>query len=62
MSARFALPVKVLLIVSALALSACRNPDRFGSGGPRSRGTVGVGDVAGERGDRAPHPEAHPRR
>ena len=33
MSARFALPVKVLLIVSALALSACRNPDSFGSGG-----------------------------
>ncbi|MGV8986526.1 MAG: peptidoglycan-associated lipoprotein Pal [Cypionkella sp.] len=33
MSARFAIPIKALLIVSALALSACRNPDRFGGAG-----------------------------
>jgi peptidoglycan-associated lipoprotein len=45
MSARFALPIKVLLIVSALALSACRNPDRFGSGGDlgANGGAGGIG-------------------
>ena len=32
MTSRFSLPIKVLLIVSALALSACRNPDRFKDG------------------------------
>ncbi len=39
MSARFALPIKALLIVSALALSACRNPDRFGNGDLGANGT-----------------------
>ena len=45
MSARFALSVKVLLIVSALALSACRNPDRFGGDGDlgANGGTGGLG-------------------
>ncbi len=41
MSARFALPIKVLLIVSALALSACRNPDRFGGGDRGANGAAG---------------------
>ena len=55
MTARFALTVKVLLIVSAFALSACRNPDRFkdgelgangGAGGLGANGvtTSGLGD------------------
>ena len=41
MSARFALPIKVLLIVCALALSACRNPDRFGGGDAGANGAAG---------------------
>lgn len=41
MSARFALPVKVLLIVSALALSACRNPDRYSGGDAGANGANG---------------------
>lgn len=41
MSARFALPIKVLLIISALALSACRNPDRFGGGDVGANGAAG---------------------
>ena len=47
MSLRFVLPVKVLLIVSALALSACRNPDRFGGAGagPGTTGANGTGGV-----------------
>ena len=52
MTSRFSLPIKVLLIVSALALSACRNPDRFkdgdlaGAGGLGADGvtTAGLGD------------------
>ena len=54
MSARFAIPFKVLLIVSALALSACRNPDRFGDGtggadganGANGSGGLGTGGVS----------------
>jgi peptidoglycan-associated lipoprotein len=47
MSVRFALPVKVLLIVSALALSACRNPDRFGgdAGADGANGGVGANGI-----------------
>lgn len=47
MTARFALPLKVLLIVSALALSACRNPDRYAGadGGVGRAGGVGAGGV-----------------
>lgn len=50
MSLRSAVPIKALLIVSALALSACRNPDRFGDGagayganGANGAGTGGYG-------------------
>jgi peptidoglycan-associated lipoprotein len=46
MSFRFAIPVKVLLIVSALALSACRNPDRFGGAG----GDMGANGANGANG------------
>lgn len=46
MSFRFAIPVKVLLIVSALALSACRNPDRFGGAG----GDLGANGANGANG------------
>lgn len=54
MSARFTIPFKVLLIVSALVLSACRNPDRFGEGaggtggvnGANGAGGVGTGGVS----------------
>ncbi len=50
MSLRFAVPIKVLLIVSALALSACRNPDRFGdgTGGGDGTGTDGTGGLGGD--------------
>ena len=53
MSVRFATPIKVALIVSALALSACRNPDRYGgtggdlgTGGAKGANGVGVNGVA----------------
>ncbi len=48
MSLRFTIPVKVLLIVSAVALSACRNPDRFGGAGGDlgANGKNGAGGVA----------------
>lgn len=51
MSVRFAIPVKVLLIVTALALSACRNPDRYGGagsgpGGSGANGANGAGGVS----------------
>ncbi|MFN6924573.1 MULTISPECIES: peptidoglycan-associated lipoprotein Pal [Tabrizicola] len=47
------LAVKSLLLVAALALAACKNPDRYGSGGPGGAGgpggmggidTTGLGD------------------
>jgi peptidoglycan-associated lipoprotein len=47
MSARFAIPFKVLLIVSALALSACRNPDRFGGAGGDGTGGTGANGAGG---------------
>lgn len=48
MSIRVAVPIKAMLIISALALSACRNPDRFGDGtgganGSGANGTGGLG-------------------
>ena len=43
---RYAIPLKVLLIVSALALSACRNPDRFGGAG----GDMGANGAHGANG------------
>lgn len=46
MTLRFVVPVKVLLIVSALALSACRNPDRFGGAG----GDLGANGAKGANG------------
>ena len=46
MSLRFSIPVKVLLIVSAMALSACRNPDRFGGAG----GDLGANGANGANG------------
>lgn len=46
MSLRFAIPIKVLLIVSALALGACRNPDRFGGAG----GDLGANGANGANG------------
>lgn len=50
MSLRFAIPVKVLMVVAALALSACRNPDRYGgAGGPGGAGGAngaGAGGVS----------------
>ena len=46
MTLRFAVPVKVLLIVSALAVSACRNPDRFGGAG----GDLGANGANGANG------------
>jgi peptidoglycan-associated lipoprotein len=55
MSARFALPIKALLIVSAFALSACRNPDRFGNGdlGATSSGLGTNGVTTSSLGDPA---------
>lgn len=53
MSTRFAVPIKALLIISALALSACRNPDRFsdGTGGANgANGTNGSGGGLGTDG------------
>lgn len=46
MSVRFVLPIKVVLIVAALALSACRNPDRFGGAG----GDLGANGAKGANG------------
>lgn len=46
MTLRFAVPIKVLLIVSALAVSACRNPDRFGGAG----GDLGANGAKGANG------------
>ena len=46
MSLRIVVPIKVLLIVSALALSACRNPDRFGGAG----GDLGANGANGAHG------------
>ena len=46
MTLRFAVPIKVLLIVSALAVSACRNPDRFGGAG----GDLGANGANGANG------------
>ena len=51
MSLRFAVPIKVLLIVSALALSGCRNPDRFGDGAGGDGGTNGANGANGVGGD-----------
>jgi peptidoglycan-associated lipoprotein len=45
MSIRFAVPIKALLIVSALALSACRNPDRFSDGTGGANGANGAGGL-----------------
>ncbi len=45
MSIRVALPIKALLIVSALALSACRNPDRFADGTGGTNGANGAGGL-----------------
>ncbi|OZA17582.1 MAG: peptidoglycan-associated lipoprotein [Rhodobacterales bacterium 17-64-5] len=47
MSVRLAIPFKVLLIVSALALSACRNPDRFGGAGGNGTGGAGANGAGG---------------
>ena len=56
MSRSLALAVKALLIVSALAVSACRNPDRFagaggdrGANGAKGAGGAGPGGVATSR-------------
>lgn len=46
MSLRFAVPIKALLIVSALALSACKNPDRYGGAG----GDMGASGAKGANG------------
>lgn len=48
MSIRFAVPIKALLIVAALALSACRNPDRFGDGTGGANGSNGASGLAGD--------------
>jgi peptidoglycan-associated lipoprotein len=37
------LAVKSLLIVAALGLAACKNPDRYGAGGPGGAGGAGGG-------------------
>ncbi len=50
MPARFAVPFKVLLIISALALSACRNPDRFGGGVGGDGGANGANGANGAGG------------
>ena len=47
MSIRFAVPIKALLIVSAFALSACRNPDRFGDGTGGANGANGANGAGG---------------
>ncbi|MBI1171604.1 OmpA family protein [bacterium] len=52
MSVRFAIPIKAVLIVSALALGACRNPDRYaGAGGDMgangANGANGAGGAGG---------------
>ncbi len=36
---------KALLIVSALGLAACNNPDRFGAGGANGNGAFGAGGI-----------------
>ena len=36
---------KALLIVSALGLAACNNPDRFGAGGANGNGAYGAGGI-----------------
>ena len=36
---------KALLIVAALGLAACNNPDRFGAGGPGADGGMGAGGI-----------------
>ncbi|MFZ0098858.1 MAG: peptidoglycan-associated lipoprotein Pal [Gemmobacter sp.] len=38
---------KALLIVAALGLAACKNPDRYGAGGAGGAGGVGAGGVNG---------------
>ena len=36
---------KALLVIAALGLAACNNPDRFGAGGPGADGGMGAGGI-----------------
>jgi len=39
--------LKAILIIGALVVSGCTNPDRFGAGGPGGAGGIGVAGLGG---------------